>query len=116
MRTATVPTGWRFRRTGGGFRRTPPAGSPSGRRGRRPANPVKRTTETDAMTTNPSELNTLPVDDVWPQKATNLYVTVSTGQPWDGLHRGAYDAGGIVLELNDNEEPVRAYREADERD
>ena len=38
-----------------------------------------------------------------------LVVTMSEGQ-WDGLLAAAYADGWILLELDDNEVPVRAYR------
>jgi len=38
-----------------------------------------------------------------------LYITMSPGQ-WDALLQGAYDHGWILLELDKNEIPVRAYR------
>jgi hypothetical protein len=36
-------------------------------------------------------------------------VTMSPGQ-WDKLLQAAYNAGHTLLELDDNENPVRAYR------
>ena len=36
-------------------------------------------------------------------------ITMSIGQ-WDGTLQAAYDVGFILLELDDNERPVRAYR------
>ena len=36
-------------------------------------------------------------------------VTMSVGQ-WDGFLQAAYDAGYNLIELDDNEVPVRAYR------
>lgn len=40
---------------------------------------------------------------------SGLIVTMSPGQ-WDRLLAAAYDRGATLLELNDNEIPVRAYR------
>jgi hypothetical protein len=37
------------------------------------------------------------------------YVTLSAGQ-WDDLLAAAYDDGWVLLELDDDEQPVRAYR------
>ena len=34
---------------------------------------------------------------------------MSIGQ-WDGLLEAAYDAGAVLLELDDNENPIKAYR------
>ena len=36
-------------------------------------------------------------------------VTMSVGQ-WDGFLQTAYDAGVTLLELDENEMPIRAYR------
>lgn len=36
-------------------------------------------------------------------------VTMSRGQ-WDGFLQAAYDAGYNLVELDENEKPVRAYR------
>lgn len=38
-----------------------------------------------------------------------VLVTMSIGQ-WDTLLQGAYDRGWTLLELDDREKPVRAYR------
>lgn len=38
-----------------------------------------------------------------------VYVTMSVGQ-WDSLLQNAYDRGWILLELDDRERPIRAYR------
>jgi hypothetical protein len=39
----------------------------------------------------------------------SVNITMSQGQ-WDGFLQAAYDAGHNLIELNDNEFPVRAYR------
>ena len=38
-----------------------------------------------------------------------LVVTMSVGQ-WDPLLQAAYDGGSILLELDDDEQPLRAFR------
>ena len=38
-----------------------------------------------------------------------LIVTMSVGQ-WDGLLATAYDRGATLLELDDDEMPIKAYR------
>lgn len=38
-----------------------------------------------------------------------LIVTMSVGQ-WDGLLAAAYDRGATLLELDDDEMPIKAYR------
>jgi len=39
----------------------------------------------------------------------SVNITMSQGQ-WDALLQAAYDAGHNLIELDDNEIPVRAYR------
>jgi hypothetical protein len=57
--------------------------------------------------TRPTVLNEIPLDGIFlkPQ----LIVTMSVGQ-WDGLLAAAYDSGWVLLELDDIETPIRAYR------
>jgi hypothetical protein len=38
-----------------------------------------------------------------------LFVTMSPGQ-WDALLSTAYDTGATLLEIDDKEQPVRAYQ------
>jgi hypothetical protein len=40
-------------------------------------------------------------------------ITMDTGQ-WDALLSAAYEQGWILLEVDDNEVPVRAYRKDQE--
>ncbi len=49
---------------------------------------------------------------VLPMVAPNVYVTMSPGQ-WDNLLRAAYDSQAVLLELDDDEKPVRAFRRPD---
>jgi hypothetical protein len=39
-------------------------------------------------------------------------ITMSIGQ-WDETLRAAYDCGYVLLELDDNEQPVAAYKRPD---
>jgi hypothetical protein len=55
----------------------------------------------------PSDLRAIPLAEAL--GAGLNYVTMSTGQ-WDNLLAAAYDAGWILLELDGNERPVRAYQ------
>jgi hypothetical protein len=48
-----------------------------------------------------------PADRFQPGSIT---ITISEWQPADAVHRVAYAEGAIVLELGDNEVPVRAYQ------
>lgn len=54
-------------------------------------------------------LNRVPLADVYPLRAGLAYATMSAGQ-WDNTLATAYAAGWVLLELNDREQPVRAYR------
>jgi hypothetical protein len=38
----------------------------------------------------------------------SVIVTMSIGQ-WDGLLAAAYDGGAVLLEIDDNETPIKAY-------
>ena len=53
-------------------------------------------------------LHAVPLDDVRIGPGVIL-VTMSTGQ-WDALLAEAYRRGHTLLELDDNERPVAAYR------
>lgn len=56
--------------------------------------------------TRPS-LREIPIADAL--RPGELTVTMSTGQ-WDALLQSMYSAGCILLELDDNENPVRAFQ------
>jgi hypothetical protein len=57
------------------------------------------------------DLRPFPLADVLPlgSHPGQQVVTMSEGQ-WDGLLSAAYQRGWILLELDDDERPVRAYR------
>jgi hypothetical protein len=55
------------------------------------------------------QLREIPLAVAWPPRRGELTVTMSVGQ-WDGLLQGAYDAGAMLLELDDSETPVAAYQ------
>lgn len=65
----------------------------------------------DTTTTRP-QLCPVPLPSVLPFRTGLAYATMSTGQ-WDGLLQAAYDADFVLLELDDDERPVRAYRRPD---
>lgn len=54
-------------------------------------------------------LNEIELDRLFPLISAGVVVTMSEGQ-WDALLEAAYDQGFILLELDDHERPVRAYR------
>ena len=60
------------------------------------------------------DLRPFPLADVLPLgRSGQLVMTMAEGQ-WDGMLSAAYVAGFILLELDENEQPVRAYRKATE--
>jgi hypothetical protein len=54
-------------------------------------------------------LNPIPLSEAMPAKPGTAYITMSVGQ-WDSWLEESYQDGWILLELDDNEKPVRAYR------
>ena len=54
-------------------------------------------------------LREIPLGEAVPLKAGTVTVTMSAGQ-WDGLLQAAYDGGFVLLELDDDELPVRAFQ------
>jgi len=54
-------------------------------------------------------LSEVPLASVWPPRPGVCYCTMSPGQ-WDGTLAGAYACGFVLLELDADEVPVRAYR------
>lgn len=60
------------------------------------------------MTTR-SDVRRIPLSDAVPPRPGVLYITMAVGQ-WDATLAAAYDAGWTLLEMNDDERPVRAYR------
>lgn len=55
------------------------------------------------------KLAELPLASVWPPRPPLAYITLSPRQ-WDGLLQAAYDAGYVLIEVDEEERPVRAYR------
>ena len=56
------------------------------------------------------ELRQISLSDGW-LKAGEVTVTMSVDQ-WDAVLANSYDAGFILLELDENENPVAAYQKA----
>jgi hypothetical protein len=54
-------------------------------------------------------LNRVPLSSVWPPRRGRCYATMSVGQ-WDAFMASAYDAGFVLLEVDEREQPVKAYR------
>ncbi len=54
-------------------------------------------------------LNRIPLGDALPYRPREASITMSVGQ-WDNLLAAAYQAGWILLELDDQEQPVAAYQ------
>ena len=61
------------------------------------------------------DLRPFPLDDVLPlgSRPGQLVMTMTQGQ-WDAMLSAAYTDGWVLLELDENEKPVRAYRKASE--
>lgn len=59
----------------------------------------------------PTDLHVVPLAEVLPIGALPgvLYVTLGIGQ-WDALLAVAYADGYVLLEMDEKDEPVRAYR------
>ena len=55
------------------------------------------------------ELNEVPLSTITDKPS--VIITMSTGQ-WDRFLQAAYDHGHTLLELDENEHPVGAYRKA----
>jgi hypothetical protein len=51
----------------------------------------------------------VPLASVWPPQHPRCYATMSIGQ-WDSTLQAAYDLGYVLLELDDDERVLRAYR------
>ena len=61
----------------------------------------------------PPDLHQVPLAEVLPLGSVRgaLYVTMTRGQ-WDALLAAAYAEGSVLLEVDEAELPVRAYRRA----
>ena len=55
------------------------------------------------------DLRSVPLAEVIPVRPRTLAVTMAQGQ-WDALLETAYCEGCLLLEVDSNERPVRAYR------
>ncbi len=65
------------------------------------------------MTKTARDLHPFPLADVLPLRPGQLVMTMGEGQ-WDAMLSAAYAAGFILLELDGEERPVRAYRKVTE--
>jgi hypothetical protein len=54
------------------------------------------------------KLNEIDLNKLNPLSPGQVTITMSRGQ-WDGLLESAYEQGFVLLELDENEKPVRAY-------
>jgi hypothetical protein len=55
------------------------------------------------------DLRPIPLADALDVRAKRRVMTMAVGQ-WDALLSAAYDNGWVLLELDDDEVPVRAYQ------
>ncbi len=61
------------------------------------------------MQTDTPRLAEVPLAEVWPPRPGLAYMTMSPGQ-WDVTLEMAYSAGWVLVEVGEDERPVRAYR------
>jgi hypothetical protein len=59
---------------------------------------------------NRPPLESVPLETVLPFRAGLVYIRMSVGH-WDALLQAAYDTGSVLLELDDAERLVGAYRQ-----
>jgi len=64
----------------------------------------------ERLVTRPA-LRAIPLSEGW-LKTGEVTVTMSAGQ-WDAFLAASYEAGCVLLELDDDERPVRAYQKAE---
>jgi hypothetical protein len=57
-------------------------------------------------------LREVPLEDVLPVRRGLAYVTLLADQ-WDGTLASAYSAGWVLLQLGDDEKPVKAHQRQD---
>lgn len=62
------------------------------------------------ITTHRPPLREVRLTSVWPPRKGQCYCTLSEGQAWDAILDACYATAWILLELNDEEQPVRAYQ------
>ena len=58
------------------------------------------------------KLKEIPLSEVLPLRRPEVIITMSIGQ-WNAYLESAYDYGFILIELDEWERPVRAYRKFD---
>lgn len=56
-------------------------------------------------------LREIDLASVWPPRRGVCYITFTSNQ-WDALLSAAYATGFVLIEMNDAEQPVRAYQRA----
>jgi hypothetical protein len=59
-----------------------------------------------------TKLKEIPLSEVLPLRRPEVIITMSIGQ-WDAYLESAYDYGFILIELDEWERPVRAFRKFD---
>jgi hypothetical protein len=69
----------------------------------------KRRARGAGATVQTPTLAEVPLADVWPPRPGLAYMTVGPGQ-WDVTLEMAYAAGWVLVEVDAEETPVRAYR------
>jgi hypothetical protein len=59
-------------------------------------------------------LREVPLREAWPPRPGELTVTMRKDQ-WGALLTAAYEAGATLLEVDEREQPVRAFRRGVEK-
>ena len=54
-------------------------------------------------------LNEIPLDSSWPLPSASMSMTIDMGA-WDGIIEGAYNAGFVLIELDQHNRPIRAFQ------
>ena len=58
------------------------------------------------------DLRPIPLESAFDKPG--CVITMSPGQ-WDGLLSAAYERGWVLIEIDEHEQPVRAYQRAEAR-
>lgn len=58
------------------------------------------------------QLRSVPLVDVLSLGTMSMVVMTMSRDQWDSILAGAYEDGFVLLELDANENPVRAYQKA----
>lgn len=54
-------------------------------------------------------LHEVPLSTVWPPQKAEVYITIDVGA-WDDLIENSYNTGFVLLEMDANETPIKAFK------